>query len=46
MHLGKEEVFTGAEVVTAIKQIKNGKAADKDEITPEMLKALTGEGIL
>ena len=31
---------------TAIKGIKSGKAAGKDEIRSEMLKALTGEGIL
>ena len=45
-HLGKEEVFTVAEVTTTIKGIKSGKAAGEDEIRPEMLKALTGEGIL
>ena len=45
-HLGEEEVFTAAEVATAIKGIKPGKAATEDEIRPEMLKALTGEGIL
>ena len=45
-HLGKEEVFTAAEAATAIKGIKSGKAAGEDEIRPEMLKALTGEGIL
>ena len=45
-YLGKEEVFTAAEVATAIKRIKSGKAAGEDEIRPEMLKALTGEGIL
>ena len=42
----KEEVFTAAEVSTAIIEIKSGKAAGKDEIRPEMLKALTVEGIL
>ena len=42
---GEEEVFTAAEVATAIKRIKSGKAAGEDEIESEMLKALTG-GIL
>ena len=45
-HLGEEEVFTAPEVATVIKRIKSGKAAGGDEIRPEMLKALTGEGIL
>ena len=45
-HLGEDEVFTAAEVATAIKGIKSEKAAGEDEIRPEMLKALTGEGIL
>ena len=45
-HLGEEEVFTSAEMATAIKGIKSGKTAGGDEIRPEMLKALTGEGSL
>ena len=44
-HLGEEEVFTAAEVATAIKGIESGKAAGEDEIKPKMLKALTGEEI-
>ena len=45
-HLGEDEVFTAAEVATTIKGIKSIKAAGEDEIRPEMLNALTGEGIL
>ena len=45
-HLGEEEVFTATEVAKLIKQIKSGKAAGEDVIRLEMLKALTGEGIL
>ena len=40
------ESLTAAEVATAIKQLKSGKAAGGDEIRPEMLKSLTWEGIL
>ena len=45
-HLGRVEVFTAAEVATAIKGIKSEKAAGEDEIRPQMMKSLTGEGIL
>ena len=45
-HLGDDKVFIAAEVATAIKGIKSGKAAGEDEIRPEMLQALTGEGII
>ena len=45
-HLGEDEVFTAAEVATAVKGIKSGNDAGQDEIRPEMLKALTGEEIL
>ena len=45
-HLWEDEVFTAAEVATAIQGIKFGKAAGEDEIRPEMLQVLTGEGIL
>ena len=45
IHFGEEEVFTVGEVVTAIKEIKSGKAECDDEIRPKMLKSLTGEDI-
>ena len=45
-HLGEEEVFTAAEVATAIKGKNFGKAAGEDAIRPEVLNALTVEGIL
>ena len=45
IYLGEVEVFTAAEVATAITGIKSRKAADEDEIRPKMLKALAGEGI-
>ena len=38
MHLEKEKVFTAAEVATAIKDMKSGKATNQDEISLEMLK--------
>ena len=44
--LEEEKIFTAAEVATASKEIKFGNAAGEDEIRPEVLKALTGEGIL
>ena len=44
-HLGEEEVFTAAQVAKETKGIKSGKATAEDEIRPEILKALTGEGI-
>ena len=34
---GEIEALTAAEVATAIKQLKSGKAAGGDEIRPEML---------
>ena len=46
IYLRKEKIFTAAEVATAIKGLKSGKTACEDEIRPEMLKALTEEGIL
>ena len=46
IHLGEEKAFTVAEVATTIKGIKSGKAAGEDEIRQELLKTLTGEGIL
>ena len=46
IHLGEGEVFTTTEVVTSIQEIKSGTASGEEEIRPEMLKALTGEGTL
>ena len=45
MH-SEEVVFTAAEVASAVRRLKSGKAAGEDEIRPEMLKAMNGEGIL
>ena len=45
-HLREDEVFIAAEVATAVKETKSEKAAGENENRPEMLKALTGEGIL
>ena len=42
---GKEEVFAITEVAAAILGLKSGKVADEDEIRPQMVKALSGEGI-
>ena len=42
---GKEEVFTSTEVAAAIRGLKSGNAAGKDEIRPEMLKAFNGERV-
>ena len=39
------EVFTWTEVAAAIQGLKSRKDAGEDEIQPEMLKALNGEGI-
>ena len=44
--LGKEKVFTAAEVASAIKGIKSGKAVGENEIRLRLLKALTGDEIL
>ena len=44
--LGVEDIVTAAEVATAIKGIKSGKADGENELRPEMLKALSGEEIL
>ena len=35
MPLGEEKVFIAAEVTTAIKKIKSGKAAGEDKIKPD-----------
>ena len=43
---GEIEGLTAAEVATAIKRLKSGKAAGGDEIRPEMLKSIAKKGIL
>ena len=45
IYLGKEEVFTTAKAVTAIKGIRSGKAAGENKIRPKIFKALIREGI-
>ena len=40
---GKEELFTLTEVAAAMRELNCRKHAGKDEIRPEMLKALNGE---
>ena len=45
VRFGEEKVFTASEVATTIKGIKSRKAAGKDQMRPEILKALTGERI-
>ena len=42
---GKEEVFTLTEVAVAVRGLRSGKAAGKDEIRSEMLKAINREGV-
>jgi exonuclease III len=42
---GAETNLSVAEVISAIKSLKSGKAAGIDEIRPEMLKALGPEGV-
>ena len=43
IHLVEEEAFTAAEVATAYKGIKSGKAAGENEIRLQIVQALTGE---
>ena len=45
IYAGEIEALAAADVATAIKQLKSGKAAG-DEIRPEMLKSLAWEGII
>ena len=40
-----KEVFPLTERAAAIRQLKSGEAAGEDEIQPEILKALNGEGV-
>ena len=42
---GKKEVFTLTEVAAVIRRLKSGKVADEDELRPEILKTLNGEGV-
>ena len=45
LHLGEEEVFSVAEVATAIKGKKSARATGGDKIIAKVLKAPNGEGI-
>ena len=45
INFGKEKVFTSTEVAAAKQGLKSRKVAGEDEIRPEMLKALNGEGV-
>ena len=41
----QEKLFTFTEVAAVTRGLKSGKAAGENEIKPEMLKALNGEGV-
>ena len=45
-HVREETLLTAEEVSASVRSLKSGKAAGQDEIRPEMLKALSGEGVL
>ena len=45
MILGNKKFFTLTEVASAIRRLKSGQTPGQDEIRPEMLKALNGEGV-
>ena len=42
---GKENLFTLTEMATTIPELKFKKRSDEEEIRPEMLNALNGEGV-